>query len=181
MWDGEGMMTIVGHTLFGISIGFACLPEGWAWKRRAVYMTLVGHAASFPDLPFPYWGHFRYHISHSIFTNAIALAAVLLLLSRLPQTKEWFKGIPRVGFALAWYSHFLLDSFYNHGKGVGIFWPVSEAHLTLPISIFQTLPGPKPDPIALRIFAIEAVVYGSILAVVLCVRFVHRKRAAALG
>ena len=40
---------------------------------------------------------------------------------------------------LAWLSHLLLDSFYNHGSGIPIFWPVSDASLSLPIPRFSTL------------------------------------------
>jgi membrane-bound metal-dependent hydrolase YbcI (DUF457 family) len=44
-----------------------------------------------------------------------------------------------IGGLLAWLSHFVLDSFYNHGLGIAIYWPISDAVLNLPIPWFNTL------------------------------------------
>lgn len=38
-----------------------------------------------------------------------------------------------LGLALAWYSHLLLDTLYNHGYGLAMFWPVSDRSIALPV------------------------------------------------
>ena len=38
-----------------------------------------------------------------------------------------------VAWSLAWLSHMVLDAMYNHGLGIGVFWPFSDAHLVLPL------------------------------------------------
>ncbi len=38
-----------------------------------------------------------------------------------------------LGGSLAWISHLLLDTFYNHKRGLALFWPLSNARLALPI------------------------------------------------
>jgi membrane-bound metal-dependent hydrolase YbcI (DUF457 family) len=43
---------------------------------------------------------------------------------------------------ITWLSHLLLDSFYNHGYGVAIFWPFSTARLALPMPWFSVVTEP---------------------------------------
>jgi membrane-bound metal-dependent hydrolase YbcI (DUF457 family) len=65
-----------------------------------------------------------------------------------------------IGGAAAWLSHLLLDSFYNHGKGIAIFWPFSAARLTLPVRWFSTVPSAYRFTLeALRVYAIEFASY----------------------
>ena len=39
----------------------------------------------------------------------------------------------------AWLSHLLLDSFYNHGRGIAIYWPFSDGRLNFSMPWFNTL------------------------------------------
>jgi hypothetical protein len=92
--------------------------------------------ANIPDIPLPSWGHARYDISHSIFVNLLLSMIVLLAFGRFCGSG----GGRTVGLGIiAWFSHLLLDTFYNHGLGVGIFWPFSSATLAFPIPWFSVV------------------------------------------
>ena len=129
--------------------------------------------ADIPDFPLPGWGHYKYHISHSIFVTG-ALVAVALL--GLWIVGRW-KGLRIekrviVGGVVAWFSHFLLDSMYSHGRGIRIYWPVSSGSLVLPVPWFSTLEH-SPPPLnthTFRVFAIELACYLPLLGAVLLVR-----------
>jgi membrane-bound metal-dependent hydrolase YbcI (DUF457 family) len=77
-----------------------------------------------------------------------------------------------LGGSLAWVSHLLLDTFYNHGKGLAMFWPFSDARLALPISWFSVVKN-LPRPITwelIRILLIELAFYGTLLLVVIILK-----------
>jgi len=73
---------------------------------------------------------------------------------------------------LAWLSHMLLDSFYNHGQGVAIFWPLSDARLALPIPWFSVVYGVPPSltPEMARAFAIELICYAPLVLAAIVAR-----------
>ena len=126
-------MTPIGHTLTGIAIGYLAIPRATPLKPKATLLAAFVVLANAPDLPFPYWGHDRYDISHSLFATTLG---VLLLESAL----LWrFRGRTPVGWrvmaglALCWYSHLLLDTLYSHAIGLAIFWPWNETRVALPI------------------------------------------------
>jgi membrane-bound metal-dependent hydrolase YbcI (DUF457 family) len=124
--------------------------------------TLVATA---PDFPLPFWGHYSYRVSHSLFVNLAVVAAVvgLLIAPRARRSEASWRWVV-AGGAAAWLSHLLLDSFYSHGHGIRIFWPLSDAALNLPLPWFHVLrPDSFGDPAALRILATEAVFYGALL------------------
>ena len=112
-------------------------------------------------------------MSHSLFVN-LALVAVVVAL--LISSRSWWSEAGRrwvvAGGAAAWMSHLLLDALYSHGRGIRIFWPVSDAALSLPVPWLHVL---QPDSLSnvatLRIFATEAVFYGAILGVCLVWRW----------
>lgn len=126
-------MTPIGHTLTGLAIGYLAIPRDLPRKQKLVLLGAFALAASAPDLPLPYWGHSDYRISHSLFNTTIGVAILSSIL--------WFRFRGRrpvtwgvmLGLALAWYSHILLDTFYNHGWGLPVLWPFSDARLALPI------------------------------------------------
>jgi hypothetical protein len=125
-------MTQIAHTFAGVALCVLSLPSPVSKTRCLVQLGLFAVLANIPDIPLPCWGHARYVISHSIFVNLILC---LLILS----ATVWF-GLASwrtvcLGMA-AWFSHLLLDAFYSHGQGVGIFWPFSTATLALPIPGF---------------------------------------------
>ena len=127
----------------GIAIGIFCLPQrtsaGWKVGYFAAFVVLP----NIPDLPFPHWGHDRYDISHSLFVNLLLCLIMVALLGWHPNIRHSMGDGKVLGGGVAtWLSHLVLDSFYNHGRGVAIFWPLSDAHLALPIPWFSVAPFP---------------------------------------
>lgn len=129
-------MTQVGHTLTGLALGIASLPSSPSKTRWALQLGIFVVLANIPDIPLPYWGHGRYDVSHSIFVNLLLSMLALFAFGRF-----WGNiGGRALGFGIvAWFSHLLLDTFYNHGLGVGIFWPFSTATLAFPIPWFSVV------------------------------------------
>jgi membrane-bound metal-dependent hydrolase YbcI (DUF457 family) len=161
-------MTPVGHSLTGATL-FFIFRQYPAGRTQPLAILAFIICANIPDLRIPYWGHHRYFVSHSIF---VTLAAILILAILLAMVKAACAKMPHprilLGCALAWVSHLLLDSFYNHARGIAIFWPFSNARLSLPIPCFSTLQA-SPPPLnahTLKVFAIELAVYVPILMLV---------------
>ena len=161
-------MTTIGHSLSGISIAVLTLPRG----RSLLWYVVAGHLfvffANIPDYPFPGWGHDAYQVSHSVFLGAL-LASLIGLLRLIPEVSTRVSKTMFLAFSAAWLTHMPLDSIYSHGHGIGIFWPFSDAHLAMPIPWFDTLTWPPKTAHNLRVFQVETVVYGLVLAV--CVWF----------
>jgi membrane-bound metal-dependent hydrolase YbcI (DUF457 family) len=155
-------VTTVGHSLIGIAIAALTLPQ--AQTRRWYFFIGAGFVffANLPDYPLPGWGHNSYLVSHSIFVTAL-LAALLGLLLLWPTFQAGVGKRVLVAWSAAWFSHMLLDSMYNHGQGIAIFWPLSDAHLAMPVSWFETIRLPAKSEHNLRVFAIEAMVFGAAL------------------
>jgi membrane-bound metal-dependent hydrolase YbcI (DUF457 family) len=158
-------MTSVGHCLTGLSLAALVVPRSWERREKVRAFAALTLVASVPDLPLPFWGHFSYRVSHSLFVNLALVAVVVALLmhSRAWRSKAGGRWIV-AGGAAAWLSHLLLDSFYSHGRGIRIFWPFSDEALSLPVSWLHVLqPESLFNVATLRIFATEAVFYGTIL------------------
>ena len=169
-------MTTVGHSLTGIAIAALTLPQ--AQSRRWYFFIGAGFVffANLPDYPLPGWGHNSYLVSHSVFVTAL-LAALLGLLLLWPTFQAGVGKRVLVAWSAAWFSHMLLDSMYNHGQGIAVFWPLSDAHLAMPVSWFETIRLPAKSEHNLRVFAIEAMVFGA--ALIICValrRFLRGNR-----
>ena len=165
-------MTSVGHCLTGLSFAALVVPRSWERRQKAVAFAAIVLAANVPDLPLPFWGHFDYRVSHSLFANLALVAVVvsLLISPRAWRSQAAFRWVV-AGGAAAWLSHLLLDSFYSHGYGIRIFWPFSDAALSLPVPWFHVLQRDAfMQPATLQIFVTEAVCYGALLAVCLIVR-----------
>jgi membrane-bound metal-dependent hydrolase YbcI (DUF457 family) len=165
-------MTSVGHCLTGLSLAALVVPRSWERREKVRAFAALTLLANVPDLPLPSWGHFSYRVSHSLFVNLTLVAVVVALLIR---SHAWLSETGRrwvvAGGAAAWLSHFLLDSFYSHGSGIRIFWPVGDAALSLPVPWFHVLqPGSLSNVTPLRIFATEAVCYGALLGACLVLR-----------
>lgn len=164
-------MTSVGHTLTGIALGTLTVPRSETPAYKWVVFNAFGLLANLPDLPLPGWGHDAYHVSHSLFVNLglMALATAITLAS--PAVRERLRWRPAAALAAAWLSHLLLDSLYDHGRGIGILWPLSDAHLTLPLPWFSTAElHPWNTSHNLRVFAIELAFYGTVLGACLIAR-----------
>lgn len=163
-------MSPVGHSLVGITIGVAyCNVRSQPVRAQMPLLLLLILCANVPDLPLPGWGHSNYRVSHSVITGAGLAVGALAALGSLPRVKDRYWSWPLVVTAcLAVGSHYLLDSFYSHGKGVAIFWPVSDARLVLPLPWFDHM---AMDSLLswhnARVWAIEFLCYASLLLVFL--------------
>jgi hypothetical protein len=127
-------MTPTGHILTGTAIGVLFMPDYETKRQKAVHLTLFAFLANIPDLPIENWGHDRYYFSHSLFVNMLLIG--LGILAIFAYSKFRSQLVPwrlMIGGSICWLSHLLLDSFYNHGKGIAIYWPFSKARLALPI------------------------------------------------
>jgi hypothetical protein len=166
-------MTQVGHVLTGVACGVLSLPSSVSKTRCVIQTGVFMMLANIPDIPLPYWGHARYAISHSIFVNLVLCLLVLTSLIRFHDFRDRFGDRRMLGFGMAaWLSHLLLDAFYNHGCGVGIFWPFSTATLALPIPWFSVLLTPIWPLTAkgIRIGLIEFVSYAPLVLMTLYLR-----------
>lgn len=166
-------MTYIGHSLTGLSIGLFALPK----KRSGIFITIYALAfiilGNLPDIEIKNWGHNRYDISHSIFVNLSFILILFLILIIYKKALNTIKN-KKILFAstFAWLSHLLLDSFYNHGKGIAIYWPFSDGRLNLAIPWFSTL-QPPPPPLtsqAIEVYTIEFLFYFPIFLVCLYLR-----------
>jgi len=159
-------MTTIGHTLTGLAFAVLCVPERWRSRRgRAFALAAFAVLANAPDLSIPGWGHDLYHVSHSLFVNAGLIAVAVLALAASRRARALVGGWPVIACgAAAWLSHLVLDSFYNHGLGIAIYWPLSEGRLNLSMPWFSTLrPSWALDAHCLRVALTEIVAYGSLL------------------
>lgn len=164
-------MTPVGHSLTGLAIGCIVCPASFPLRGKAAALAVFVLLANAPDLPLPSWGHDRYDISHSVFVTTAGIVALAIMLLSLPWSRRVLTPALVIGGAVAWYSHLLLDTFYNHGQGLAMFWPLSDARLALPIPWFTTM---NRDQIFsehnARVFGIEGVVYGAVLVLAVGLR-----------
>ena len=128
--------------LTGTAIGIVVMPDYPRTRQKTIFLLVFALLATVPDWPVRSWGHVKYYVSHSIFTNLLFIGLGWIILFILPRIwrkysiNSKFQGIRwqlMLGGSLAWLSHLLLDTFYNHRKGLLMFWPVSDARLAIPI------------------------------------------------
>ena len=159
-------MTTVGHSLAGLSIAVLTLPRG----RSLLWYLLVGHFfiffANVADFPLPGWGHASYQVSHSIFLTGL-LASIMALFLFHSKFNEQVGARIVFFWSITWLTHMVLDALYNHGQGIGIFWPFSNAHLALHLPWFDTLTWPPVTEHNRHVFLVELGFYGALL--LLCV------------
>ncbi len=169
-------LTPIGHTLTGLAIGYLAIPRNTPGKQKAGLLAAFAVVASAPDLPFPYWGHFQYDISHSLLMTTIGVICLEVAL-------VWrFRGQPpaswrvMIGFALAWYSHLLLDSFYNRTVGLPVGWPFAMGRIALPIPWLST--ADKSNIFSLhnvRVAVYEILTFGPLLAIAIASKYIVRR------
>ena len=169
-------MSPVGHTLTGLAIGYLAVPRATPLKPKLALLAMFAVAANAPDLPFPYWGHERYDISHSVFSTAAGLTILLTVLV------SWFRGRDPVGWrillglAVAWYSHLLLDTLYAHGHGLAIYWPLNNDRIAVPLSWLGR--ANRIDVFSLhnvRVAFFELITFGPLLVFALLAKAIFRR------
>lgn len=154
-------MTIVGHSLVGATLAILFAPAFKTGREKAFIIGVYIFVAYIPDLPVPGWGHWQYHISHSIIVNIILMTLIVMLFGYMQYRNKFIYFQVLIGAIIAWMSHFLLDSLYNHGNGIGIFWPLSDHKLALPVPWFATLQNTSSllSYRNLKVFLIEFLFY----------------------
>ncbi len=168
-------MTQVGHVLTGAAIGVLCLPPHLSKRATGGYLVACALLANVPDFGFKNWGHDRYDISHSVFVNLLIILVLAAVLWLLPAVRARIGGGTIIlGGVASWLSHLLLDSFYNHGLGIAIFWPFSAARLALPIPWFSVLNSPLP--ITWQVVQVWAIELASFLPLLLLTIGLRRAR-----
>jgi len=165
-------MTLIGHSLVGATLAVLFTPRSHSGREKAIVIGAFLIMAYIPDLPVPGWGHWQYHISHSVFVNTLLMLPFVMILCYLKYVKNIGSYIVIIGALIAWPSHFLLDAFYNHGRGVGIFWPFSSSKLALPVPWFSTLQSTSSllSYHNLKVFLIEFLIYTPIFFAALFMR-----------
>ncbi|MDD4664208.1 MAG: metal-dependent hydrolase [Caldisericia bacterium] len=178
-------MTPVGHSLTGLAIGISAVPAAFSTKKKVLPVLCFIVLANFPDIPIPYWGHDLYYFSHSVFMNFVLFLIIGILIRNIVQ--KIYPAVPVWRIFLfgwiAWFSHLLLDSFYNHGLGVMIWWPFFEQSLCLPIPWFSVLNAPIL-PItkeSLRIWSIEFISYLPLVLIAVLLKRIMKRRGTFQG
>ncbi|MEJ2156990.1 MAG: metal-dependent hydrolase [Desulfobacteraceae bacterium] len=157
-------MTTLGHSLTGLAALAYVIPSHCSWLARLVWATLFIALASIPDWPLPGWGHQDLSISHSLWLNMALCAAVAAILKK--SAPERFGEAPLLAAgAFAWLSHILLDTLYGDLPGTAIFWPFSDAAVTLPVPWLQSLPHLPPpfDATVIRILMLELLTFAPLV------------------
>ena len=172
-------MTQFCHSMMGVSCGFFFMPRGLkTWQALALLFSFAV-AANIPDLAIRGWGHENYHISHSLFVNTGIISVLILCLLIARCFSRWkIRYTVLTGLSCAWLSHLLLDSFYNHGLGIEIFWPFSGSALALPIPWLSVRDTTIPYLAVanLKIYLIEVVTFAPLLFLGILFRSLYRNR-----
>jgi hypothetical protein len=172
-------MTFVGHSLVGVSLA-AAGSEDLTTKRFLRDAALFVMFANFPDLAFRI---IPYYESHTLITvlGILAAAGLLTALVRRREFRQAWRLI-LLG-SLAVISHLLLDTFYNHGQGLMLFWPLSESRQAFPIPWLSVL-GPPFWPVTDRhitVWLLEFATFAPLLFVVLLGRRLNNILSARAG
>lgn len=123
-------MTPIGHTLTGLAIGYAAIPYDIPPKPKLLALGVFAFIANFPDIHIT-----RYIITHSIVVVTLAIVVIVAAIKLFARDNPYLSNRMLCGGALAWYSHLLLDSFYDRqgADGYEMFWPIRDVKLSLPI------------------------------------------------
>jgi membrane-bound metal-dependent hydrolase YbcI (DUF457 family) len=161
-------MTFVAHSIVGLTVATIIMPKTFKVYQKSLLFVIFVAFANLPDLTRPGYGHELYYLSHSIFVNLILLLIVVMPFLLSEKLRNRIGGFPvLIGCAICWLSHLLLDSMYNHGQGIAMFWPFSDARLALPVPFFETLKGGDTyfSSHSIKVFLIEIAFYGSFFAI----------------
>ena len=167
-------MTPVGHSITGLTFGAFSLPKNTTHIYKIIYFLVCIFLANIPDIQVKGWGHYRYYFSHSLFVNLTLICFIIFAIKfvKIDKLKNIKTSILLCG-AFAWLSHLLLDSFYNHGKGIAIFWPFGDGRLALPMPWFEMMGGSAFifDKRTIKIYLIAFLFYTTFLVVSIWIRY----------
>ena len=170
-------MTSLGHSLVGASVGWLCMPALDKAGKRFLFLAGIIAVASLPDWPIPGWGHDRLEISHSVIVNGGVMLGLVLGVRGLagPTYKRY--RLATGGVLAVWGSHFLMDTLYADSSMV-LFWPLSDAAVSLPVPWLKTMPHVPPpfDHRILEILLFEALTFAPLLVLAIWIR--RRSRIA---
>ena len=157
-------MTTLGHSLTGLAVLTLTIPLGISWRRRILWAIVFIALSSVPDWPLPLWGHNQLAISHSLWVNLGLCIAVVLGLRRWIPRRHIDTALLISG-AIAWLSHFFLDTLYGDLPGVAIYWPFSDGLASIPLPWLRTLTHVPPpfDNQIIRILFFEALTFGPLI------------------
>lgn len=155
------------------------MPTYFTIQKKISHAFVFILIANIPDIPLPRWGHDFYRFSHSLLVNLLLFLFGMILFHKLLQKIYSPIRIGSISFfiGLAWFSHLLLDSFYNHRLGVIIGWPFSETSLNLPIP-WLSVQQNSFFPITienLRIWGIELITFSPLVILAIIVNFIRHK------
>ena len=173
-------MTPIGHTITGLAIGYAAIPRDTPPKQKAWLLAAFALLGSAPDLPLPYWGHGRYFYSHSLFATGLGVLTLEAILAWRFRCRPPVGVSVMIGMAIAWFSHILLDSLYNHAIGMHIYWPFSDAKFALPLPWLSI--GDRNNILSLhnvKVALLEILTFGPLLLLAVLMKhgFTPRQKA----
>jgi hypothetical protein len=166
-------MSPVGHSIVGLAFAAIAMPALQSRTSKLFLAAVFVAVANLPDWPIPNWGHDQYRISHSVFMNLTLIGIVGTIWLSLQTFRRAVPNRCLVLGGCAWLSHLVLDSFYNHGNGIAIYWPISKAKLNLAMPWFNNLDLSQPvmSQHNLSVFTIEFAAFSPLLAIALIVNF----------
>ncbi len=104
----------------------------WWILGAALFFSFLPDLDTVPGVLFADFGKYHNNLTHSLFT----LAAVALLGGGALPATVFGAYSRRVGFvALCYGSHLLLD-YFTVGRGLMLFWPLTDARYQAPIKLF---------------------------------------------
>lgn len=171
-------MTPIGHTLTGLAIGYLAVPRDTPPKQKAITLGVFALLASAPDLPFPYWGHNDYRISHSLIMTTLGILLIGGFFAFKYRGRPPFTPTMLIAGAIAWYSHIFLDTLYNHAIGLEVGWPLFDYRMSWPVPWLS--PGNKLDVFSMhnvKVALFEFLTFGPLLMFAVFWRTMTRRSA----
>ena len=75
-------MTLVGHSIMGLSLGIALMPKGLSRRTAGGFLLLMAAMACLPDWRIPFRSHlFSYNQHHSLLVNCVIVACIGLAMA----------------------------------------------------------------------------------------------------
>jgi len=169
----------LGHALIGASVAALLVPNQPRHELKTVLTSAL--IAVVPDFDYVFYRVFDWGEAwHRSFSHSLVFALVLGGLVTLvfgPRRTRYF-----VIYAAAIFSHAILDGLVSEQGGVELFWPFSDRMIHFGLVAYPNIFRGQADflTIARRICEysfVEAVIFGSILLLVLWARTFSRRRS----